>query len=204
MSKSTSGRRGRARRRAGPSRPRTRAAPAPTGRARSRRPRTGARARASARARSSGSSAASRTRRSPSGLVDELAALRKKPARDVLGEPAGLEVPRVHPRAADELEEVEDRGRGALKQYQSSRDRTELERAGAEPDQVRVEPVQLAEAACASTSPSPASRARAASRPPRRRRSSLPGTRGSRSAGAYVIAFHHVFCSMFFSKPVCR
>ena len=76
--------------------------------------------------------------------LDELPALGLEPARDVLGEPARLEVARVHARPADHLVEVEDLV-ALAEAVPEHRDRPQLERARAEEDQVRVDPVQLAE-----------------------------------------------------------
>ena len=113
--------------------------------------------------------------------VAELARLGVEAARDVLGEAADLEVARVHAVARDELEEVEDL-LALAERVPEHRDRAELERRGAEPDEMRVDAVQLAAAACASRSPSAGSRGRAASRPRRRRRTRCSGTRRSRCA----------------------
>src|SRR6185436_18749314 len=74
--------------------------------------------------------------------LDELAALGIEARRDVLREPAGLEVPRVHAVAGDELREIEDYLAFA-ERVPEHRDRSELERPGSEPDEVRVDPVQL-------------------------------------------------------------
>ena len=76
--------------------------------------------------------------------AQELARLLGEPGRDVLGEPADLEVARVHPRAADHLEEVEDLV-AVVERVPDERDRAELERGRAEPDQVRVDAVELGE-----------------------------------------------------------
>ena len=74
----------------------------------------------------------------------ELAALREEAARDVLGESADLEVARVHARAGDELEEVEHPV-ALAERVPEGRDRSQLERGRAEPDEVRVDAVQLGE-----------------------------------------------------------
>ena len=74
----------------------------------------------------------------------ELARLGIEAARDVLGEPADLEVARVHAVAGDELEQVEDQ-LALAERVPEHRDRAELERRRAEPDEVRVDAVQLAE-----------------------------------------------------------
>ena len=64
--------------------------------------------------------------------------------RDVLGEPARLEVARVHAHAGDQLEEVED-GVALAEAVPEHRDRSQLERGGPEPDEMRVDAVELAE-----------------------------------------------------------
>src|SRR6185436_13248066 len=71
-------------------------------------------------------------------------ALGEEAGRDVLCEPAGLEVARVHPDAGDELEEVEHRVTLA-EAVPEERNRPELERARAEPDQVGMDARELAE-----------------------------------------------------------
>jgi hypothetical protein len=76
--------------------------------------------------------------------LDELAALGVEAARNVLGEPAGLEVARVHARAGDELGQVEDL-LALAEAVPEHRDRSELEPGRAEPDEVRMDPVQLAQ-----------------------------------------------------------
>ena len=76
--------------------------------------------------------------------VCELPALGEKAGRDVFGEPAGLEVARVHAHAGDELEEVEH-GVALAEAVPEERDRPQLERTRAEPDQMRVDARQLAE-----------------------------------------------------------
>ena len=76
--------------------------------------------------------------------LDELAALGVEAARNVLGEAAGLEVARVHARAGDELGQVEDL-LALAEAVPEHRDRPELEPRRAEPDEVRVDAVQLAQ-----------------------------------------------------------
>ena len=74
--------------------------------------------------------------------LQELAELCLEAVRDVLDHAAHLEVARVHPLPGGHLEQVEDQL--ALAQaVQEDRDRAEVERAGAEPDQVRGDAVQL-------------------------------------------------------------
>ena len=67
--------------------------------------------------------------------VDELPALREEALRDVLREPADLEVAGVHAVAGDELEEVEQR-LPLAEGVPEDRDRADLERRGAEPDEM--------------------------------------------------------------------
>src|SRR2546429_3830651 len=67
--------------------------------------------------------------------LDELAALRIEAGRDVLGKPTGLEVPRVHAVAGDELREVEDH-LALAERVPEHRDRAELEGGGPQPDQM--------------------------------------------------------------------
>ena len=74
--------------------------------------------------------------------LDELAQLPLEAQRDVLEDAADLEVARVHPLAGGHLEHVEDRV-ALAEAVPEHRDRAEVERRGAEPDQVRVDPVQL-------------------------------------------------------------
>ena len=62
--------------------------------------------------------------------------------RDVLDHAADLEVARVHALARRHLEQVEDRV-ALAEAVPEHRDRAEVERRGAEPDQVRVDPVEL-------------------------------------------------------------
>ena len=76
--------------------------------------------------------------------LDELARLRIEADGDVLGEPAGLEVTRVHARPAHHLDEVEDQV-ALAEAVPEHRDRTQLERGRAEEDEVRVDAVQLAQ-----------------------------------------------------------
>jgi hypothetical protein len=76
--------------------------------------------------------------------LDELAALREEALRDVLGEPADLEVAGVHPLPRDELGQVEDH-LPLAEAVPEHRDRPELERRRAEVDEVGVDPVELAE-----------------------------------------------------------
>ena len=74
----------------------------------------------------------------------ELARLRVEAQRDVLREPARLEVARVHAHPGDHLEEVEDEV-ALAERVPEHRDRADLERGGAEVDEVRVDPDELAE-----------------------------------------------------------
>ena len=74
----------------------------------------------------------------------ERAGLLVEPGRDVLGEAADLEVARVHARPGDHLEEVEHEV-ALAEAVPEHRDRADLERGGAEVDEVRVDPHQLAE-----------------------------------------------------------
>src|SRR5439155_5791933 len=76
--------------------------------------------------------------------LDELPALGIEAARHVLGETAGLEVARVHARARDELGEIEDL-LALAEAVPKHRDRTELEPRRAEPHEVRVDAVELAQ-----------------------------------------------------------
>ena len=101
--------------------------------------------------------------------------------REVLGEPAHLDVARVQPRAARQLEEVED-GVAVVERVPEHRDRPELEGRRAEPDEVRVDAVQLGERHPRPGRAPRAPRSRAASRSRARTRARSPGTRGSRSA----------------------
>ena len=80
----------------------------------------------------------------PREVVDELAALCEEAWRDVLGETARLEVARVHADAGDELEEVEH-GVALAEAVPEHRNGADLECARAEPDEVRVDAVELAE-----------------------------------------------------------
>ena len=74
--------------------------------------------------------------------LQELAQLRLEAGGDVLDHAADLEVARVHARAGGHLEQVEDQF--ALAQaVQEDRDRAEVERARAQPDQVRGDAVEL-------------------------------------------------------------
>ncbi len=76
--------------------------------------------------------------------LDELAALGIEALRDVLRQPADLEVAGVHPLPRDELEQVEDR-LPLAEAVPEHRDRPQLERRRAEEDEMRVDPVELAE-----------------------------------------------------------
>ena len=76
--------------------------------------------------------------------LHELAAFREEAPGDVLGQPADLEVAGVHPLPRDELEQVEDR-LPLAEAVPEHRDRPQLERGRAEEDEVRVDPVQLAQ-----------------------------------------------------------
>ena len=67
-----------------------------------------------------------------------------KRGREVLGEASDLEVARVHPRSRGHLEQVEDLV-AVVERVPEERDRAELESGGAEPDQVRVDAVELGE-----------------------------------------------------------
>ena len=75
-------------------------------------------------------------------LAAELTDLRLEPDRDVLEDPADLEVAGVHPLAGRHLEQVEDRV-ALAEAVPEQRDRAEIEGRGAEPDQVRHDPVEL-------------------------------------------------------------
>ena len=72
---------------------------------------------------------------------------RERPAvpsgRDVLGHAADLDVARVHALAGGRLEEVEDLV-ALAEAVPEHRNRAEVERRGAEPDEVRVDAVELA------------------------------------------------------------
>ncbi len=72
----------------------------------------------------------------------ELPRLGGEVRRQVLGDAADLDVARVHPRPAGHLEEVEDLV-AVVEAVPEERDRSELERRRAEPDEVRVDAVQL-------------------------------------------------------------
>src|SRR5207248_11428102 len=74
--------------------------------------------------------------------LDELAALRIEARRDVLREPADLEVPRVHARTRDHLVQVEDH-LALAEAVPEHRDRTQLERRRSEVHEVRLDAVQL-------------------------------------------------------------
>ena len=74
--------------------------------------------------------------------LDELAQLPLEAQRDVLEDAADLEVARVHPLAGRHLEHVEHRV-ALAEAVPEHRDRAEVQGRGAEPDQVRVDPVQL-------------------------------------------------------------
>ncbi len=112
----------------------------------------------------------------PGHHLAELAALREEAAWDVFRQAADLEVARVHARTGDELEEIEDAVAFA-ERVPERRDRAQLQRGGAEPDEVRMDAVQLGRGASASRPPSAAPRCRAASRSPSRTRARWPGTR---------------------------
>ena len=75
-------------------------------------------------------------------LAAELADLRLEPGRDVLEDPADLEVAGMHPLPGRHLEQVEDRV-ALAEAVPEQRDRAEIEGRGAEPDQVRHDPVEL-------------------------------------------------------------
>ena len=75
-------------------------------------------------------------------LVEELAQLGLEAARDVLDHAADLEVARVHPLAGGHLEQVEDR-LALAEAVPEHRDRAEVQRARAQPHQVRHDPVEL-------------------------------------------------------------
>ena len=72
------------------------------------------------------------------------AALRLEAERDVLDHAADLEVAGVHPLPGRHLEEVEDLV-ALAEAVPEHRDRAEVERGGAEPDEVGVDPVELEE-----------------------------------------------------------
>ena len=76
--------------------------------------------------------------------LDELPRLRVEARRDVLGEPADLEVARVHARPGHHLREIHDQV-ALAERVPEHRDRTQLERRRAEIDEMRVDPVQLAQ-----------------------------------------------------------
>ena len=75
-------------------------------------------------------------------LGAELAHLRLPAARDVLDHAADLDVARVHPLAGRHLEQVEDL-LAVAEAVPEHRDRAEVERAGAQPDEVGHDPVEL-------------------------------------------------------------
>ena len=75
-------------------------------------------------------------------LLAERAQLLLEAERDVLDHAADLEVARVHPLAGRHLEQVEDRV-ALAEAVPEHRDRAEVERRGPEPDEVRVDPVEL-------------------------------------------------------------
>jgi hypothetical protein len=76
--------------------------------------------------------------------VDELAALGEEARRNVLGQATDLEVAGVHPLPGHELGQVEDR-LPLAEAVPEHRDRAQLERRRAEVDEVRMDPVELAE-----------------------------------------------------------
>ena len=76
--------------------------------------------------------------------VAERPRLRREPGGQVLGDAADLDVARVHPRPARHLEQVEDLV-AVVEAVPEERDRPELERRRSEPDEVRVDAVQLGE-----------------------------------------------------------
>ena len=75
-------------------------------------------------------------------LAQELAQPGLEPPRDVLEDPADLEVARVHALTGGHLEQVEDQ-LPLAQAVEEDRDRAEVERARSEPDQVRGDAVQL-------------------------------------------------------------
>ena len=77
-------------------------------------------------------------------LLDHRARLVVERHRDVLGDAADLGVARVHAHAAGELEEVEH-AVALAEAVEEQRDAAEVDRAGAEEDQVVVQPLQLGE-----------------------------------------------------------
>ena len=129
----------------GPSRRPRRGAPGPTGRARSRRRRRTGRFPSCAEpdcvAVEDGLVLVDRLRHLPAPL----ARLLEEALGDVLGEAAGLEVARVHPRPGDHLEQVERRV-AVVERVPEHRDRPELERRRAEPDEMGVDARHLGEA----------------------------------------------------------
>src|SRR4029079_17248056 len=76
--------------------------------------------------------------------LDELAALSEEARRDVLREPADLEVPGVHPLTRHELGQVEDH-LALAEAVPEHRNGPELQGRRAEEDEVRVDSVELAE-----------------------------------------------------------
>ena len=74
--------------------------------------------------------------------VAEGAQLRLEADRDVLEDATDLEVAGVHPLPRGHLEQVEDRV-ALAQRVPEHRDRAEVERRGPDPEQVRVDPVEL-------------------------------------------------------------
>ena len=75
-------------------------------------------------------------------VLEEVAQFSREPRWDVLDHPAHLEVARVHALSRGHLEQVQD-PLALAQAVQEDRDRPQVERARAEPDQVGGDPVQL-------------------------------------------------------------